>query len=302
MKNLEKTLNADLGDIPPFRMDNFQHEILDNLHLEFFFQEARFLIAPRLNYLLYGTANPEEETRLQNLLLEKPEQLERIKEFLIYNLSLYSALLETNSYYLALNQHLLIIRFIAVAENPDHFEIKAYTTSKNDLQNNYKDKLYLGRDFFSLQKTRRPHFGFRFIRDSIQEQLQKMKLRLHEFCPEDLFKTVEQDYLQEVEELVGEIYMSGNQILDSLPEDLGAQGVPTDTLIEANMLFRDIKHTLIEIEESLRELENRLFEGEEGRRAVRYVTKFKKDITNNVNYITFKVNGRISDHVNGIRV
>jgi hypothetical protein len=40
----------------------------------------------------------------------------------------------------------------------------------------------------------------------------------------------------------------------------------------------------------------------EGSHAARYVTKLRKDLTNDINYIMVKVNGRISDAVNGIRV
>ncbi len=37
-------------------------------------------------------------------------------------------------------------------------------------------------------------------------------------------------------------------------------------------------------------------------RAARYVTKLRKDVANNVNYIMVKVNGRITDCVNGFRI
>jgi hypothetical protein len=40
----------------------------------------------------------------------------------------------------------------------------------------------------------------------------------------------------------------------------------------------------------------------QGAHAARYVTKLRKDLTNDINYIMVKVNGRISDAVNGIHV
>jgi hypothetical protein len=39
-----------------------------------------------------------------------------------------------------------------------------------------------------------------------------------------------------------------------------------------------------------------------GSDAARYVTKLRKDLTNGVNYVMMKVNGRISDAVNGIHI
>ena len=40
----------------------------------------------------------------------------------------------------------------------------------------------------------------------------------------------------------------------------------------------------------------------EGSHAARYVTKMRKDLTNDINYIMVKVNGRISDSINAIRL
>ena len=53
-------------------------------------------------------------------------------------------------------------------------------------------------------------------------------------------------------------------------------------------------------DEVLEEMEERLFE--RSSEATRYVTKLRKDVTNAVHYIMLKVNGRISDAINGIRL
>jgi hypothetical protein len=47
-------------------------------------------------------------------------------------------------------------------------------------------------------------------------------------------------------------------------------------------------------------MEQRLFE--QAKTAARYVTKLRKDVTNDINYIMMKVNGRISDTINAIRL
>ena len=284
---------------PTFTPDHFQQEILDKLHLEFFFEKCRFLITPQFGYLVTGEVQQEEESALQQILEEKQSELEKLKDYLIYNLSLYSALLETNSYYIALNGNLLVARFIPLADEQDRFEIKIYTISRHDLPDNYKDKIYLGRDFLSFRGMRRPHFDLKHIRDSLQEQFRKLRSRLSEHVPEPDLPELEHEYLQEIEEFLGDLAQSSNKIIESFPVDLTSRELDTDTLIRANMIFREIKHILIEMEETVRELERRMFEKALSR-AVRYVTKFRKDVTNDVNYITFKVNGRISDHINGI--
>ena len=55
------------------------------------------------------------------------------------------------------------------------------------------------------------------------------------------------------------------------------------------------------MESTAQELETALFDRNEVQ-LVHYATKLRKDITNYINYITFKVNGRISDMVNGVRI
>jgi len=62
----------------------------------------------------------------------------------------------------------------------------------------------------------------------------------------------------------------------------------------------NLKHVLSEAEIVAREMEERLLAAGSG--AARYATKLRKDLANDVNYIMLKVNGRISDAVNGIRI
>jgi hypothetical protein len=59
-----------------------------------------------------------------------------------------------------------------------------------------------------------------------------------------------------------------------------------------------MKHVLTEAEIVAREMEEPLLAA--GSDAARYVTKLRKDLANDVNYIMLKVNGRICDAVNGI--
>jgi hypothetical protein len=71
-------------------------------------------------------------------------------------------------------------------------------------------------------------------------------------------------------------------------------------VLAVNHDFRELKHVLADAEVLAREMEERMLAA--GSHAARYVTKLRKDLTNDVNYIMLKVNGRINDAVNGIHV
>ena len=282
-------------------MDNFQSEIYNNLYLEFFFQNCRVLIDTNYEYFTTGDALSEEIASLETILNLRKEQLVKLRQFLLYNLSQYSALLETNSYYISQNGHLLIARFVPVEENENLFEVKLYTISPSDLPENYKDKIYLGRDIISFRTFRREHLGLKNIRSAIIDQFMKLKIRLKDLVPGQDYEEIQSEYLQELEELIGEFAETSDEVLKNFPVEISSEILEPAALTRANTIFREIKHLLIEMEESARELEKYLFEMSHSK-AVRYVTKYKKDIQNDINYILIKINGRISDSINNIRL
>ena len=89
-------------------------------------------------------------------------------------------------------------------------------------------------------------------------------------------------------------------MLRTYPPEISCRALPPETLLEVNRDFRELKHVLSDAEVLVRETEERMLAA--GCDAARYVTKLRKDLTNDVNYILVKVNGRISDAVNGIRL
>ena len=300
MQNLEKFSKLKDLQIPDITLDHFQQQILDNLYLEFFLEGGRCLITPEFTYLTTAAPTEQEESTLAEILANSTETLNRMKVYLLYNLSFYSSLLETNSYYIALNDHLLISRFVSMDGHPDDYEVKLYTISRADLPDNYKDKIYLGRDFVSLKSFRREHFGLRHIRNSLQDQHVKLIQRIEKFVAPEVRDELEKEYLYEIGEIIDEYTESANRLLETTPAFLGADNLPREEIINANKKFRDLKHMLIEIEESIRELETHMFELD--LMPVRYVTKFRNDVINDINYCMLKVNGRISDYVNGIHI
>jgi hypothetical protein len=296
MESLNHIVDRESLPVPDFHLDHFQSRILQELHLEFFLATCRCLITPNFRHLTTGEATAEEEARLLAILTQRQELLEQLKRYLLYDLALHSALLEANSYFISVNEHLVIARFVG---RPEGFEVKLYTLRPEDLPARYADKIYLGRDLLCLDEPRREHFSLRFMRDSLREQLAKLGGRLEVHAPESLRPRLQREFLGDLQELVDEASLKADGILGALPSGLPLERLEETALLDLNDRFRELKHILLEADEVLLEMEQRLFERAPA--AARYVTKMRKDVTNDVTYILLKVNGRISDAVNGIR-
>jgi hypothetical protein len=299
MDSLTAIVDGDSIHVPEFRLDRFQAELLRNLHLEFFLESCRVLITPHLRYTTTGTAQPDEEQRLEVLLAEKQDQIQQVKRYLLLNLSLYSGLLEASSYDISLADHLVIARFVPFKAHPGVYEVKLYTLPQEDLITHYGDKIYLGRDFVSFERLQRDHFGIVWIRDSLRQQLARLATRVAKLAAPTELGWLQEELLPELEESLEEFATE----VDSLTAECPARISPDDdpeTLLEVNSRFREVRHTLAEAEATLGEAETRLIAASSD--VARYVTKLRKDLTNYVDYVMVKVNGRISDAVNGIHL
>lgn len=297
MESLSSIVSRESLPVPEFHLDHFQSRVLEEMHLEFFFSRCRVLVTPALRHIPTGEADPDEVSRLEGLLSQRPEMIGELKRYLLYGISLYSAILETNSYHISVNDHLAIARFVGIR---DAFEVKLYTLRPEDLPARYEDKIYLGRDVVRLDRLERDHFGLRDMRYVMREQTARLRRRLEEHAPERMKAELERDYLADLQELVEDFSNDAGQVLAEFPAAIPGEAVDRRTLLEMNRRFRELKHRLIEAAELLRDLEKALFE--EAPHAARYVTKVRKDVINSVDTITVKVNARISDLVNGIHV
>jgi len=112
MKTLSALVEREAFDVPPFALDLFQRKVREGLHLEFFLARGRLILTPHLAPLTTAEATAAERERVRAICEESQDVLEQVKLYLLYNLSLYSALLETNSYLVALNEHRVICRFL----------------------------------------------------------------------------------------------------------------------------------------------------------------------------------------------
>jgi len=296
MKTLSALVERDSFDVPAFALDGFQKEMREKLHLEFFLARGRLIVTPHLSHLATEETSPAEEEHVKAILDEKQDLLEQLKLYLLYSLSVYSALLETNSSIIAVNEHRLIARFLPYGLGT--CEVKLYTLPPGDPLDRYGDRIYLGRDCLPLEGLRRPHLGLGYLRHSLPEQVEKLKLRLEREARGR--QRVALELFEELDALVDEFNQKADGVLRTYPAEISSRSLPPETLLEVNRDFRDIKHVLSEAETLVREIEAGMLA--EGAHAARYVTKLRQDLTNDVNYILVKVNGRISDAVNGIHV
>jgi hypothetical protein len=301
MRALDLVLDRLTADVPEIPLDHFQRRVLEGLHLEFFLESCRVLFTPHLSFLTTGAATTVETNRLRSVVEDQQHVLEHLKRYVLYHLSLCSGLLETSSYLIALNDHLLISRFISSAFGDNVVEVKLYTNSQKDLIAHYKDKIYLGRDFMTLDGQRRAHLGLEYLQPALRDQVDKLRLRLDRHVPKDVRARVEEETLQAVDDNLEELETLARDVTECYPPDLSSRTVTPEGLLVVNRVFREIKHLLIEVDESLRELEEDLLQHHHAH-AARYVTRMRKDVENHVNFILIKVNGRISDSINGFRI
>jgi hypothetical protein len=296
MKTLSALVERDSFEVPALALDNFQKKVRESLHLEFFLVRGRLIVTPHLSHLVTDEASPSELERVRTILDEKQDLLEQLKLYLLYNLSLYSALLETNSYFVAANEHRLISRFLPYG--PGVCEVKVYTLPPGDPLERYGDRIYLGRDSLPLDSPHRPHLGLGYLRQSLPEQVAKLKSRLERHAKGR--ERVALELVEDLEDVVDEFVQKADAVLRTCPAEISSRALRPETLLEVNRDFREIKHVLSDAEILVREMEEGMLA--EGSHAARYVTKLRKDLTNDINYIMVKVNGRISDAVNGIHV
>ncbi len=296
MKTLSALVEREAFSVPSFALDHFQKKVRDGLHLEFFLARGRLILTPHLAPLSTAEITREESEQLRGILDEKQDLLEQMKLYLLYNLSLYSALLETNSNFVAVNQHRVISRFLPY--EPGACEVKLYTQPPGDPVERYGDRIYLGRDCLPLASPHRPHLGLGYLRQSLPEQVVKLKARMEKHATAAERAVLEGEFLGDLEEVIEEFAEQADGVLHSYPPEISSRALAPETLLQVNQAFREIKHVLSDAEILVRETEERLLGT--GSDAARYLTKLRKDLTNDVNYILIKVNGRISDAVNGI--
>jgi len=291
MNEVDELLKLELKDLPvlkPLAYDDLHQKALKNLYLELGAGAVNFLLSPS-----YSVLHPTPNDTVNELVTRKEDLLDYLKECIIQNLASYSVLVEVNSYFIEQNNYLLLARLREKDSGGRRYEIKFYTHSPMEILTHYEDKIYIGRDFVDIYNFKRKYFGVRELIGSLKDQSEKLEGKAAEKLPKP------QDYksfFQEIKESVAELNTECLAILDPLPPYLDFAKLGEQDLIDINAQYRSINHFLIELHDEVGEFENLLrFKMEID--FVRYVTKYKKDLTNLISYFNIKINGCLSQRI-----
>jgi hypothetical protein len=288
MNEIEELLKLDTADLPPLRpmlLDDLYQNALKNLHLELGTGPVLYLLSPS-----YSVMTPTPNDAVTELITKKEGLLNHLKEYIVQNLALYSVLLDASSYFIEQNGFLVLARLLERDSEGRRYEIKFYTHSPKELLSHYEDKIYIGRDFIDLFNFNRKYFGVKEDIISLKGQFERLLERVHIRMknPGDY-----KSFFQEIRESIGEMHTESLLILQSMPPVLDFAKLSGKDLIEINAQYRAINHFLIELHDEVEEFENLLrFKKETD--FVRYVTKYKKDLTNLISYFNIKINGALT--------
>jgi hypothetical protein len=291
MNEVEELLKLELKDLPPLKpveLDDLYQKVQKNMYLEVGTGAVLYLLSPS-----YSALNPAPNDTLNELITRKEPLLDYLKEAIIQNLAAYSALLDVNSYFIEQNNFLVLARLREKDSQGRRYEIKFYTHSPAELMTHYEDKIYIGRDFLDLFNFKRKYCGVREFLASLRDQSEKLVDKAEEKLKKPLdYKS----FFQEIKESVSELNTEAQAILESLPPYLDFGKLSEKDLIDINAQYRAINHFLIELHDEVGEFENLLrFKMEID--FVRYVTKYKKDVTNLISYFNIKINGGLSQRI-----
>lgn len=291
MNELEELSKLDIKDLPkmkPFLLDDLHQKALSHLYLELGTGPVLFLLSPN-----YTVINPASNEAISDFIQKKENVLNYLKEYIIQNLTVYSVLLSVNSYFIEQNNFLVLARLRESDSEGRRYEIKFYTHSSRELMTNYQDKIYIGRDFIDLFQFKRKYLGAKELIISCKEQYDTLLDKAEEKLRKPL---VYKSFFQEIKEYVNELSTESLQILESLPPYLDFNKLSGEDLIDINAQYRTINHYMIELRDEVAEFEN-LLRFKKEMDFVRYVTKYKKDLTNDISYFNIKVNGCLQEKI-----
>jgi hypothetical protein len=271
---LNEFKNCKFPDCPEIVFSNLYKRALNFFHFEFEMDEGTYLFSP-LYILMLGENHPELEDFVDN----NEAFLDNLKKFILTSLYVYSALIEENSYYLSNPQSILIARMIH--KRDARFEIKFYTHYEDELQENYKDKIYIGRDFINLKKFGRKYLGLKKYFLSLIEQDDKIQERAIQKLR--YLEDYKKSYLDEIHSSVEEAVSDAMERIQTFKETRISE-IPKPNLMEVldNILY--LSNLMIEVRDLTQEFEYKLRLRDETD-FVKYLTKFLKDLTDGIRYL-----------------
>ncbi|MFC2156756.1 hypothetical protein ACFLT9_02850 [Acidobacteriota bacterium] len=288
VQELSKITGDKLPSTKGIHLDDLHKKALKHFYLELGAGQILYLLSPS-----YAVINPTPNEEVSDFIKSKENTLDSIKEYIMKNLMMYSVLLDVNSYFVDQNSDMVLARLRERDSDGRLYEIKFYTHSPRELITHYKDKIYIGRDFIDLHNFKRKHFGLNDFIDSLRDQydilLDKAEVKLKKPLK---YKS----FFQEIKESLNELHSESMLILQPLPKYIDLQKISSQDLIEINSQYRTINHFLIELNDEVGEFENLLRFRQEIDFA-RYVTKYKKDLSNLISLFNIKINGYLSGKI-----
>ncbi len=234
------------------------------------------------------------EDKISKILKEKRTTLRFLMDKMVETAVNNSSIFESNSYYIIQNDFLVIGRIKRFFKDDETFEIKFYTLSEKELEKHYTDKIYIGGTFLNLSYPKLPYGGLNLYIDSLYDQLNTLN-----FKAETKLKNIKKykgTFFLEIKELVDETVSKSINILTQMPTKFVLKKMSTNELVNSLTALREIKHYYLELSGEVGEFENVLRIDKEENFA-RYVTKFKKDIKNTINYINFNFIVPLSERI-----
>ncbi|MCP5053360.1 MAG: hypothetical protein GY940_39715 [bacterium] len=271
---LKEFKNKPLANYPEITYSNLYKKALDHFHFEFELDEGTYLFSPYYTVLIGGSHQELEEFVSNNEPL-----LDSLKQFILNSLYVYSALVEENSYYLLNPQSIFIARMIH--KRDQRFEVKFYTHYEDELLSNYKDKIYIGRDFLNLNKFDRKFLGLKKYFRSLTEQNEKIQERAKQKLR--YLADYKEPYLDEINYLVEETVSDALERIKLLKETRLAY-IPKGNMLEVLDCIFYLSNLMIELQDLTQEFENKLRLRNEND-FVKYLTKFLKDLVDGIRYL-----------------
>jgi hypothetical protein len=263
-----------LKNFPEIIYSNLYKKVQNNFHFEFVSDKEKYLFSP-IYTLLIG----EPPAEFRDFLSQNNSFFDSLKNFIINSLFIYSAIIEENTYYITDPQNITIARVIPHGDGK--FELKFYSHYKDELQNSYSDKIYIGRDFINILQFERKYLGLKSFYFSFIEQNKKIQERAKHKLR--YYKDYKKPYLNEIDYSVKEMVSDSIDRIKMTPETK-ISDIRTVKLIETldNILY--LQNLMTELRELNIEFENKLRMNKEIGFA-KYLTKFSKDLKNGILYL-----------------
>lgn len=270
---LKELKEKPLDKCPEIGYSSLYKKVFDHFYFEFELEEGNFLLSPFYSSLI-GDLPEFEDWVAQNETF-----LDELKKYILNSLYIYSALIEENSYYLQNPQSILIARMIHKRDS--RFEVKFYTHYEEELLDNYKDKLYIGRDFLNLKKFDRKYLGLKKYFLSLIEQNDKFQERAKHKLR--YLEDYQKPFLDEINYMVQETVSDAMERI-KLFKQSSLHEIPKGNVVEVldNLFY--LSNLMIELQDLSQEFEAKLRLGGEND-FVKYLTKFMKDLIDGINYL-----------------